>query len=130
MKYFNSDDIKFLTRISENLNNAKDKVHMRKIINKVTAYENKYVTNKNSARTHIADVRKYDKFYARDQKTIQNHFSAMARSIVKSIEAKDLVRAKKLYEVMKSEAKLPKYEKQFNTAIEDYLAEHLQYLEK
>ena len=127
---FSTEELNLITSISDNLNNN-DKKIMENIITKIKKI-NKNRDNYNKANTkRILELRKEDKFYARDNKVIQNHFNTTARKIKKLLLNGKSKEARDLYKIMLDEAKLPKYEVQYNNAMTDNLSkQELDFLNK
>lgn len=103
--------------------NTTDKKLMQGIIAKIQTINKSNKLSSKRASASIMEMRKEDKLYARGNTVIQNHFNALAKKISKYIESRYTDEAVRLYEIMLDEAKLPKYEEQFNIAITTYLDE-------
>ena len=114
-----------------NLVSEKDRKSMQTIVSKIQKLNKDYKLNTKKASERILEMRKDDKWYGRDRKTIQNHFSSVVRKIKKYLLEGKSKEARNLYINLKIEAKLPRYELQFNNAIVENLNdEELKFLNK
>ena len=123
MKYkFDKNEINLLVSILNNLTGT-DKKIMQGLISKMKNINKVNSVHSKLASTNILELRKTDKLYARSNLEVQKYFNAKAKRISKYIASRNTYEARVLYEHMLCDAKLPKYEEQFNKALKDYLSD-------
>lgn len=117
---FDKSEILLLEKLL-NMVNDTDRDNLLNIIAKIKKINADNKTNREATIDRILEKRKEDKWYGRSKSVVQNHFNAVARKIVRYVNSGWLEEARLLYQNMKSEAKFPKYEEQFNIAVDTYL---------
>lgn len=118
---FEVKEIDLLNRLLNELD-TEDKNIMKQIIVKVNVINKNIEKHSKESSERIAEIRKEDKWYARSNTIIQNHFNSVTRKIKKYLVEGKSKEARHLFDTMIEEAKFPRYKVQFDTAIKEILS--------
>ncbi len=119
---FSKEEIKFMMRML-GTDNMDDKLLAKGILTKMKYINERRQANIERTSANILEKRKEDKWYGRSKQDVQNHFNALARKIRAYLDARDTYKAKLTHSLMVDDAKLPRYEVQYEDAIKEFLTE-------
>ena len=127
-KILTEEDLEFLRSKLDLLTEPKDIEQYNYILAKISNGIDHYAVNRQKASARITEIRKVDKLYGRDKKTIQGHFNRVVKEIHHLLLIGSSREARRELKQLVDDARLPRYRVYLDNALGLLSKEELKFL--